>query len=65
VEIEHKALKKAINAAYQLQHVLYAVDDSDQDAYTKIRLLVQKRQPNTDSNASPSEVWHRFYIPLS
>ena len=56
MEIEHKALKRAINAAYQLQHVLYAIDDTDRDAYEKIKGLVQKRQPNSDSNASSSEV---------
>jgi len=56
LELEQKALKRAINAAYQLQHVLYAIDDSDRDAYDQIRLLVQKRQPNIDSNASSSEV---------
>lgn len=56
MELEQKALKRAINAAYQLQHVLYAIDDGDRDAYDQIRLLVQKRQPNIDSTASSSEV---------
>lgn len=57
MELDQKALKRAINAAYQLQHVLYAIDDSDRDAYDQIRLLVQKRQPNIDSTASSSEVY--------
>ncbi|XP_073387207.1 uncharacterized protein [Physcomitrium patens] len=56
VDLEQKPLKKAVNAAFQLQHVLYAIDDSDRDAYDKIYLLVQKRQPTKDSNISSSEV---------
>lgn len=64
IEVEQKALKRAVNAAYQLQHISYAVDESDKDAYAKIHLLVQKRQPNSESNASSSEVWQRLYIPI-
>jgi hypothetical protein len=56
VNVEGKALKKAVNAAYKLQHVMYSVDENDREANDRIRSLIKRKEPSNASNASSSEV---------
>lgn len=60
--MEGKALKKAVNAAYKLQHVMYSVDENDREANDRIRSLIKRKEPSDASNASSSEVTWSFTI---
>lgn len=62
VNVEGKALKKAVNAAYKLQHVMYSVDENDREAYDRIRSLIKRKDASNASNASSSEVTWSFTI---
>lgn len=62
VDMEETALKKAVNAAYNLQNVVYSMDDCDRNSLDSIRLLIRRYQPSNTPNASTSQVLGCFHI---